>query len=434
MVQGKRIGDDEAKQVALGVLKRYEYYEMKHRAMDFEISTPPGMEWVQSVLGWCAKAVDSLADRLVFRSLKDDGADLMGIFEMNSPDILFDSAIRSALISSCCFVYVSPDGGGFPRLQVIDGANATGVLDPITNLLTEGYAVLERDDCGNAIGKAYFTPDRTLYLRKGSQNAANEDALSIPNASGYPMLVPVIYSPDARRWFGHSRISRACMSLQDAAARTAKRSEVSAEFYSYPQKWVTGLSQDHEGMDKWRATMASMLAFTKDDEHDSPKVGQFAQQSMGPHVEQLKMFASLFAGETGLTLDDLGFSTGNPSSADAIKSQHENLRLAARRAQRDFSVGILNVGMVAACVRDRAHYERKAFYRTTVRWEPVFEPDSSMLAGIGDAALKLNQSAPGYLDTDSLEDMTGIHAAAGTGNAIPLETLAVGTGSGTPAE
>ena len=36
---------------------------------------------------------------------------------------------------------------------------------------------------------------------------------------------------------------------------------------------------------------------------------------MTPHTEQLRMFAALFAGETGLTLDDLGFVTDNPSSA-----------------------------------------------------------------------------------------------------------------------
>ncbi len=55
---------------------------------------------------------------------------------------------------------------------------------------------------------------------------------------------------------------------------------------------------------------------------------------MAPYVEQLKMLASLFAGETGLTLDDLGFSTENPSSVEAIKAQHENLRLKARKAQK----------------------------------------------------------------------------------------------------
>lgn len=384
------------------VLKRYSYYEMKHKAQDFQISTPPAMEWVTAALGWCAKAVDCLADRLVFNGFQSDDTNLSEIFEMNNPDILFDSAFRSALISSCCFVYISADANGFPRLQVIDGGNATGILDPITGFLTEGYAVLERDEYDTPTLEAYFTPTDTTYLYKSGKTDI------VPNVTDRVMLVPIIYAPDAKRWFGHSRISRACMSLQDAAARTIKRSEISAEFYSYPQKYVTGLAQDAEPIDKWRATIASMLAFTKDDEGDKPTVGQFSQQSMTPHIEQLKTFAALFAGETGLTLDDLGFSTGNPSSADAIKNQHENLRLAARKAQRDFGSGIINVGITAACLRDRHPYERKAFYRTKLRWAPVFEPDAAMMSGIGDAVIKTNQAIPGYFTGETLEDMIGI--------------------------
>ena len=73
--------------------------------------------------------------------------------------------------------------------------------------------------------------------------------------------------------------------------------------------------------------MSSLLEFTKGEGGDKPQLGQFAQQSMSPHNDQLKMFAGLFAGETGLTLDDLGFVTDNPSSAEAIKASHENLEL-----------------------------------------------------------------------------------------------------------
>lgn len=110
------------------VLTRYKFYDMKNYTRDFGISTPPPLREWQSVLGWCGKAVDSLADRVVFREFGDDNFDLNEIFTMNNPDVLFDSAILSALISSCCFIYISQGNDGFPRLQVIDGANATGVI------------------------------------------------------------------------------------------------------------------------------------------------------------------------------------------------------------------------------------------------------------------------------------------------------------------
>lgn len=385
---------------------RYRYYEMKNTARDLRISTPddPALRGLKECLGWCGKAVDSLADRLQFRGFANDNFDLQTIYNMNNADVLFDSAILSALISSCCFIYISADGRGYPRLQVIDGMSATGVMDPITGMLTEGYAVLERDKNNKPVQEAYFLPGVTHYYRNGVL------ADSRRNAAPYPLLVPVINRPDAVRPFGHSRISRACMSIVQATMRTVKRAEISAEFYSFPQKYVLGTSPDAEPLEKWRATMSSMLEITKDEEGEKPTVGQFQQQSMTPHSDQLRMFAALFAGETGLTLDDLGFATENPSSAEAIKAAHENLRLTARKAQRTFGTGFLNAGYLAACVRDNYPYQREQIYLTTPMWEPIFEPDAAMLSSIGDGVAKVNQAIPGYFGQDNIRALTGIAA------------------------
>lgn len=390
--------EDKRVRVAL----RYKYYEMKHTTFDFGISTPPDLKRWMSTLGWCGKAVDSLADRLQFHAFKDDVFDLNTIYNMNNPDTLFDSAILSALISSCCFIYITQDDDGYPRLQVLDGSRATGMIDPFTGLLTEGYAVLEENDLRQPLVEAYFTPGVTEIYRRGKRSDRFVYEVD------YPLLVPIIYRPDAMRPFGHSRISRACMSIVGSAMRTVKRSEISAEFFSYPQKWVTGMSEDAERMDKWRATMSSLITFTKDEDGDTPTLGQFSQQSMQPHTEQLKMFASLFAGETGLTLDDLGFVTDNPSSAEAIKASHENLRLMARKAQRNFGSGFLNAGFLAACVRDEVRYRREQVYMTRASWLPIFEPDASTLSLIGDGAIKLNQAVPGYMDDERLHGLTGM--------------------------
>ena len=109
-----------------------------------------------------------------------------------------------------------------------------------------------------------------------------------------------------------------------------------------------------------------------------------------------------------MTLDDLGFVTDNPSSSDAIKASHENLRLVARKAQRTFGSGFLNAGYLAACVRDDFPYQRRQMYLSTPVWEPVFEPDAAMLSLIGDGAIKINKAVPGYFNSDNLRTMTGI--------------------------
>ena len=382
---------------------RYKHYEMKHVAKDMRISTPPQLLHMTETLGWCAKAVDCLADRLIFREFKNDNFAINEIYQMNNPDVLFDSAILSAMITSCCFIYISPNETGYPRLQVIDGRNATGEIDPITGLLTEGYAVLRRDpETDKPVMEAYFEPNQITYFQSGRVY------MVLRHKVPYPLLVPIIFRPDEKRPFGHSRISRACMSIVDAALRTVKRSEISAEFYSFPQKYVTGVAQDHEEMDKWKAAMSAMLIFEKDGENDHPIPGQFSQGSMQPHIDQFRMFASQFAGETGLTMDDLGFPSDNPSSSEAIKAAHENLRLTAKKAQRTFGTGFLNAGMLAACLRDQYAYQRRVFYETKAVWEPVFEPDAAMLGAIGDAVYKLNQAIPDYITGEKLRDMTGV--------------------------
>lgn len=383
-------------------LQRYRYYEMKNHTQDFGISSPPELRAWSSVVGWCAKGVDSLADRLDLYGFNDDVFDLTGIYDVNNRDVLVDAAILGALICSCSFIYISEDAEGFPRLQAIDGDNATGIIDPVTQMLNEGYAVLERDELGQPVKEAYFTYEYTAFYERGRL------VEEIPNKAPYPLLVPVIFKPDAKRPFGHSRISRACMSITGSALRTIKRSEISAEFYSFPQKYATGLDQDVE-IDKWSAAMSAMMQFTvNEDGQDKVKLGQFAQQSMTPHTDQLKMFAAMFAGEVGLTLDDLGFPQSNPSSYEAIKAAHENLRLTAKRAQKSFSVGFLNTGFLAACIRDNYKYQRSQITYTKALWLPPFQADASTLSGIGDALQKINSSYPDYLTEEKILEITGI--------------------------
>ena len=382
---------------------RYLFYDMKNLTMDFGISSPPELKYWNSCVGWCARGVDALSDRLDFYGFKNDVFGLEEIYSANNKDVLFPSAIKGALIGACAFIYVSEDEDGFPRLQVINGDDATGIIKPTTGLLNEGYAVLERDVLGLPIKEAYFTHEYSAFYENG--NLVDQRSYSVKE----PMLVPIVFRPDAKRPMGHSRISRACMAQVCSALRTIKRSEISAEFYSFPQKWATGLDQDAQHMDKWSAAMSAMMRFTlNEDGQDHVKLGQFAQQSMAPHVEQLKMFASLFAGEVGLTLDDLGFPSATPTSYEAIQASHENLRLTARAAHKSFNVGILNAGYLAACIRDDYAYTRQQITITTPMWLPPFRADVSMLSGIGDAIQKINGSYPDYLTEEKILELTGI--------------------------
>ena len=120
------------------------------------------------------------------------------------------------------------------------------------------------------------------------------------------------------------------------------------------------------------------------------------------------MAAAMFSGETGLTLDDLGFVTDNPSSAEAIKAAHETLRQIVRKAQHTYGVAFANTGYIAASVRDNNAYSRSLVSDLKPMWQPAFEPDAAMLSAIGDGAIKINQAVPNYFDKATLRALTGI--------------------------
>ena len=390
------------------VARCYKYYKQKDKMDNSQaITENKDMQRINKKVGWIQKAVDSLTNRLQFSSFgNDDELMVNDIFMRNNRDVLFNTMFKGAIISSCDFVYISKNTDGTARLQVIDGYNATGVIDTSTMLLTEGYAVLERDSyTGLPTLEAYFLKGKTQYYKDGQLMD------EIPNALDYPLLVPIVYNPDATRPFGQSLITDSLIKYVDDAKETLRLMSVSAQFYSFPQKWVTGLDNDTDTFDKWQMVMSAMMAFARDEDGNSPTVGQFVQQSMSPYNEQLKTLASLFGGETGLTLDDMGFPSSNPSSAEGIKASHETLRLMARSAQRTFEVGIINVAFLAKSLESNMQFKRSEFANLKVRWKPVFEIDATMLSGIGDGAIKINQAVEGYFDKNTLEDLTGIESS-----------------------
>jgi hypothetical protein len=400
--------NERASRVAL----RYEYYEMKNAALHLGIAVPDSMRSLVSVLGWCAKAVDGLSDRLILRDFLVDDFGINDIYNQNNPDILFDSAIEEALIGACSFLYIAQDEEGFPKIQVIDGRNATGIIDDTTGLLREGYAVLKRDEQNQVVTDAYFEPHKTTYLEKGKLTVFS-------HSSPYPLLVPVLNRPSSKRPFGHSSISRACMNIVQHARETVRLIMVAAQFYSFPQRYAIGTDDDME-FDRWKAAVSTMFNLTKGEDGTIPHVGQFQQQSMEPLFKQLELYAALFSGETGLTVEELGFTKANPSSVDAIKNTREPLFRKAIKAQRNFGTAYINAGICAACLRDKVAYNRSEFFRTKARWMPVFGPNLD--GALGDAIQKINMVSPGFFDQETLSTLVGIDPAA-AGAAITLDRI-----------
>src|SRR5690606_31264922 len=152
---------------------------------------------------------------------------------------------------------------------------------------------------------------------------------------GMPVEV-LPHKPSLSRPFGKSRISRAVMSLTDSGVRTLLRSEVSAEFFSAPQRYALGVDEDTfvgpdgQPIPAWQAIIGRMFAVGKDEDGGIPTVGQFAQQSFEPHFAQIRQLASLVSAEFNMTPRSFGMVQDNPESAEAIIEAKEDLTLDAR--------------------------------------------------------------------------------------------------------
>jgi hypothetical protein len=104
------------------------------------------------------------------------------------------------------------------------------------------FAITEATDTGAADGRDRVPPDAVLSIARRAGRLAVVDRQ--PNPLGVVLVEPLTYDPQLDRPFGRSRITRAVMDITDRAARTVLRTEISAEFYASPQRYVLGADEE----------------------------------------------------------------------------------------------------------------------------------------------------------------------------------------------
>ena len=389
---------------------RQRYYDQKQLLKDLRISLPPQLRNIQSVLGWPAKTVDVLADRIQFQGFQVTGKtpDNYGLDELVEANNFYDEfsqTITSALTHSVAFITISR--GMEPNEPEIlwlakSALNATGIWNRRTRSLSSGLTVTGRSKEGVITHATLYLPDKTVDLEIGAGGKCKTDVQ--PNPTGRVLIEPLIYSADLSREFGRSRISRAVMTLTDSAIRTIVRSEVGAEFFASPQRYILG-ADENELKDKWDALVSKVLTITRDEDGDLPTIGQFQQLSMQPHTDQLRQWASLLAAETSIPLDELGFPSQNPSSDAAIQSQRDPLRLRADNAIRGFQSTLRRLAKTTILLRDGELPD--------VDIQGWFKPTLNITdAAAADAVLKQVQVMPWLADSPIILEKLGYDAAA----------------------
>lgn len=335
------------------------YYEGKTRLKDLNISVPPALKLVDSVVGWAGTAVDVLEERLDFEGYI--GADALGlndIFRQNELDLESGLGHKDALIYGVGFVFVGKgsDGEADPLITIESPKKATALYDMRSRRLSAALLV-DRDDIGEVqFGKLYLANETITIERRN--NLWFEIDRDIHNLGRVPVS-PLVNNPRSGDPDGRSEITKAVRSYTDSAMRTLLGAEVAREFYSAPQRFVLGakedlfLDSDGNALNPWSVIQGRMLGVPyNDDDGVMPQVGQFTANSPAPYFEQIRQYAQLIAAETAIPASYLGFQTDNPSSADAIRQMEARLVKRAERRQRQFGRTWSEVAKLALLVRD----------------------------------------------------------------------------------
>lgn len=387
-----------------------DYWNGKHKLDHIGFSIPPALRKLEEVVGWPAKAVQAHAERCMFDGFvsKNDSDDPYGIQRTlveNRFDIELPMAITSTMVHSCAFISVTLGEveAGEPEVLVTAKSAqwASGLWNPRTRALDAAFAVNEADDYGRPTEMTLYTTDRTIRMRNTSTGWKLIDEHS--HGLNRVPVEPLVYRPTLDRPFGSSVISRPVMSITDDAVRTVLRSETSAEFYSAPQYLLLGADPDSFKDDSgnpipvWEFIIGRINLLSKDEDGDVPKIEQISQQSVQPHIDQLRELACRFSGETNVPVSSLGVVTDNPSSAEAMHAAEKDLVIDCAAATRVFGAALRRVGQDIVMMRSDGPNEMDDELATlTARWR---NPALPSVIDAGDAMVKLIGAFPWMAET-----------------------------------
>ncbi|MFF2054121.1 phage portal protein [Leifsonia sp. NPDC058194] len=373
------------------------YYDGEAALKDFGIAVPPSMTRVGAALGWVAKGVHAVTDRSEFEGFVtasggDDPFGLDEILDDNRFIYEFPAATVSSAVHGCSFLTVSQGATGEPDVLIIPRAaeNSAAIWDRRRRDLKGFLSITDVDVNGVVSQMIMYTRERMYTLDRDSSGWSTDVAL---NPLGRVPVAPLVHKYELRRPLGHSRITRAAMYYSDAALRTILRSETSAEFYSADSYWLFGADvTKFVGDDKWSAVMGRVKALDIEDGDDKPDLHRFNGASPQPHVDQLRMWANLFADDQDMEVKFADAS--NPSSADAIFAAKETLITTTRDANKLWGRGAVEAAQMAVMLRDglsevpremkalRAQFTDPAIVSPSARAD-AFSKLSASIAGFG---------------------------------------------------
>ena len=383
------------------------YYDAHNRLYRMGLSIPEELRDIEVVSGWGAKAVDALAGRSVLKGFTSGGETLTQVDELVSESglyELYEQAVVSELIGPA-FLTVSSGLAGEP--PVILGAYPAGaaaaVWDYRRKRIRAGIAIIDVTEDANGYQRPswvnLYTDSYTLTLRRSGN--ARWTAERQPNPIGRPLMEPLRYRPTLSRPFGKSRISRPVRSIIDRALGVALRTEVSAEFYTWPQRYLLGVDRktaESMAKTKLQTYIDRLMLVSTNKNGDVPQYGQLSQMTMQPHMDHLQSLAKQFAGETSIPLNSLGIVFDNPSSAEAMENGRVDLIIEAEALNRGNAKSLATIVRMALAAKKGVTLDRLTDAEKAV--QPRFENHvRPSMAARADYAIKVASAVPEFAQT-----------------------------------
>ena len=398
---------------------------------------------------WARKAVTSVSERVRMDGFTFAGGYSDPAFDSialgNDLSNAFNRTVASELTHGCMFATVQRIGGE-TAVRMHSAETGVATWDTASQRIASGLVIadMRRTDWGGPrpvpVLVNMHLPGRVVVFRR--EGAASWTAEPLPTPLDRPMMEAFCFRPTGTKPFGQTRITRAVRYLIDEVERTLRYMAVSGAFYAVPMMAATGLTDeayDEMSKSKWLMRVGSWFLATRDDDGATANVQQFSGVSPQPYIDAVMTYAKLFSGATGVPLNSLGIVQDNPSSAEAIAAQREDICVAAEDCIESNRVAMRNVALMAMAVAGNTTVDKLTEEQRSVI--PHFRnPMRPSLASTADAMTKIAAAVPEFTATrefwagqgfdtaevDSILDQVGSYA-----NTAALRAL---MGGGTAAE
>lgn len=297
------------------------------------------------------------------------------------------SAIRQACRDAVCFgnstIIVDPDG----ELRVSVPETAVATRTPFTQSFVEDFGDV-----------------RTMAGDDGRLLVARGDDTTFEDSGS--MVFSIFYRADGAHPNGASRLSPAIRSCIRSASRNKMRAEIAASFYAFPQRIFNGAWEEldrsvAEGLKSFTQGASTLAILPQGPQGEKLEIKDLPAADFSPFISMQKELATEVAAGFGIAFSDLGVTTDQAQSADAIYALKEGLSVAITAWEQEITSPLQ--AMLVRCAEIAGLEEPP-----TLSWQEPALPSKSSAA---DAAIKLVSAFPALKDSRAVLAWAGLPAS-----------------------